>query len=137
MRIKHKLIIPWLPVGAWCVLIFVQSAFAAPDIGPDWPCLDKLAHLGIYGLLAVLLCRGLAAHARWQGRPLKLVMAATILTALYGLSDEWHQSFVPARTADVADWLADLTGGVLGCGAYLLIRKARSLRAGRHSFPVN
>jgi VanZ family protein len=29
---------------------------------------------------------------------------------VYGASDEFHQRFVPGRTADVLDWLADSLG---------------------------
>jgi VanZ family protein len=57
-----------------------------------------------------------------------------VLTALYGLSDEWHQSFVPARYAEAGDVLADLLGGLLGSGFYLLVRKigARVQRPASH-----
>lgn len=37
-----------------------------------------------------------------------------LVGALYGLSDEWHQMFVPGRFADPRDWIADLVGLVLG-----------------------
>ena len=28
-----------------------------------------------------------------------------VLGALYGITDEWHQMYVPGRMPDVADWL--------------------------------
>jgi VanZ family protein len=37
-----------------------------------------------------------------------------VFCSLYGASDEWHQSFVPGRMVEVADWLADSIGGVIG-----------------------
>ena len=133
---NSKLLTHWLPVFLWCAIIFAQSAFATPDIGPHWPYMDKFAHLGIYGLLAVLLCRALHAGTHFSGRPLKLALTVTVLTALYGLSDEWHQSFVPARNAEAADLLADLLGGVMGSGVYLLIQRISSLWTGRKSLGV-
>jgi VanZ family protein len=33
---------------------------------------------------------------------------------LYGISDEFHQYFVPGRSVDVYDVLADALGGLLG-----------------------
>jgi VanZ family protein len=36
------------------------------------------------------------------------------LAVLYGLSDEWHQSFVPGRTPDVVDILTDAIGAAIG-----------------------
>jgi VanZ family protein len=43
-------------------------------------------------------------------------LAAIALTTAYGMSDEWHQSFVPGRTADITDLRADATGAILGTG---------------------
>jgi VanZ family protein len=41
--------------------------------------------------------------------------------ALFGLSDEIHQSFVPFRTADAWDVLADALGAALGVGFYFML----------------
>ena len=41
-------------------------------------------------------------------------VALIVAGALYGATDEWHQSFVPGRDASVLDWLADLCGVTLG-----------------------
>jgi VanZ family protein len=41
------------------------------------------------------------------------------LATLYGLSDEWHQFYVPQRMSDWADVLADLVGSTLGCLTYI------------------
>ncbi|MFZ1986120.1 MAG: VanZ family protein [Desulfatitalea sp.] len=121
----------WLPVVVWCAIIFVQSAFAAPDVVPHWPYIDKFLHAGVYALLGVLLCRALNTLRDWQGHPLKLVLMATLLTALYGLSDEWHQSFVPERSAEVADLLADLIGGLVGSWAYRVAQKSGPRRTAK------
>ena len=135
MRIENRFVRYWLPAIVWCAIIFAQSAFATPDIGPLWPFFDKMAHTGIYALLGLLLCRALNTLDGWQARTARLLLTATVLTALYGLSDEWHQSFVPARHAEAADLLADLLGGLLGSGLYLLVGKLNiSPRTRRKSF---
>ncbi|MCA9424620.1 MAG: VanZ family protein, partial [Candidatus Omnitrophica bacterium] len=48
---------------------------------------------------------------REMGR--KWILIAIALSALYGISDEFHQSFVPERTSDIFDWFADLVGASL------------------------
>lgn len=111
----------WLPVVIWCAIIFFQSAFATPDIVPSWPYIDKVAHIGVYALLGLLLYRALQATTPRRVQPVLLFVTATILATLYGLSDEWHQSFVVERTADLWDLFADLIGAGLGSGGYLLI----------------
>ncbi len=42
-----------------------------------------------------------------------ILVTAFVLVALYGLSDEYHQSFVPGRTATLWDWLVDLLGALV------------------------
>jgi len=42
-----------------------------------------------------------------------LAMTTIGFCSLYGLSDEWHQSYVPGRQSDAMDWLADSIGGGL------------------------
>jgi VanZ family protein len=120
----------WLPVVIWCAIIFFQSAFATPDVVPSWPYIDKVAHIGVYALLGMLLYRALQATTPWRLRPIHLLVAATILATLYGLSDEWHQSFVVERTADLWDLFADLIGAGLGSSGYLLIMA--KFRKGNH-----
>lgn len=47
-------------------------------------------------------------------------IVSVLFCALYGLSDEWHQSFVEGRDADIYDWFADMLGAVL---LVLVVRK--------------
>jgi VanZ family protein len=118
----------WLPVIALCAVIFWQSSYATPDILPRWPYQDKILHGGVYGLLAGLWIRAFNTLKGFRGRGRLLLITGVALATLYGLSDEWHQSFVSARTADPADLLADFCGSLIGGWAY--IRFAR-LPAGR------
>jgi hypothetical protein len=113
----------WLPVIALCVIIFWQSSYATPDILPGWPYQDKALHAGVYGLLAALWARAFNTLQTFQGRRRLLLWTGIVLATLYGLSDEWHQSFVPARTADAADLLADFCGSIVG--SWIYVRFAR------------
>ncbi len=68
---------------------------------------DKVGHLVLYGILGATLAR-----PRWlQGVPFG---ALVLIGALYGASDEWHQSFVPGRQVSALDWIADLFGVAVG-----------------------
>ena len=121
----------WLPAIALCTLIFLQSCFATPDVLPSWPYQDKVIHAGIYGVLAALWVRAFNTLPSWQGRRGRLLFIGIALATLYGLSDEWHQSFVPARSADAADLLADFIGSLIG--SWLYIRFALISRSVRPS----
>ncbi len=95
-----------LLVAATIFFASSHSRVAAPHITN----FDKLAHFAVYGLLATLLVR--------RRRGPRAIALALVITSLYGASDEWHQSFVPGRSSDVADWLADTLGGALAVALY-------------------
>ena len=77
-----------------------------------FPHVDKVAHLGLYALLTGLLAWGIVRG--FPGRNLGWVLGLSVgLSALYGVSDEFHQAFVAARQSDVLDWVADAAGSLL------------------------
>jgi len=76
---------------------------------PDIPNLDKLLHAGIYGVLAATTMFAVQEN-RWHARPCMVGVSVVIFCLLYGVSDEWHQSFVPGRTPDILDIAADTFG---------------------------
>lgn len=89
-------------------LIFALSAQpGVPGLMPEIPGLDKAAHALEYAVLGLLLAR--AFGGGWRR-----VLAAVAVAALYGLTDEWHQSFVPGREATLGDWAADWAGALAG-----------------------
>jgi len=76
-------------------------------------------HFIAYALLGALFLR--AFKTTRIKHHLKLIFALSVLfSSLYGISDEIHQSFVPYRTADVMDVIADILGSVFGVGVFLL-----------------
>ena len=96
----------------WAALIFFLSH--QPDLPSPpfaFPGLDKIVHAGSYALLAILLVLADAEPRRawWWA----------VLTALYGISDEVHQAFVPGRRADVADFAADASGATLAIAVWM------------------
>lgn len=107
----------WLPVVVWAAGIFALSSLSHPPTpGPSFPFKDKVGHWALYFTLAVLITRaGRQAH-NWS-LP-RAVLFAILLTSVYGASDEFHQAFVPHRTCDAFDWMADTLGGVAGAAAY-------------------
>jgi len=99
----------------YCAFIYWlsnQSSLPAPQ----WfPYQDKLHHAGAYFILAGLTVRAFRhfiAKLNW------LLFGSLLFSSLYGISDEWHQSFVNGRYSDVNDWLADTLGAALCLGLY-------------------
>jgi len=106
---------------AWAGLLFGVSSI--PDLQfPvrvfSWD--DKIQHALAYAPLGWLFLRAIAWEKNFNRRALWLVI---LIGALYGATDEMHQHFVPGRTADWTDWLADTIGVALG--AWLFYRWRR------------
>lgn len=93
-------------------LIFIASERPVPS-GPDVPGTDKLVHVAVYGLLATIVCR--LGKQGW-----KAAVGGFLVASAFGAMDEWHQSFVPARSAEFADWVAD----TIGAGVAVLLYTA-------------
>lgn len=91
--------------------IFWMSSRSTLPVPVWFPHQDKLAHAVVYFVLAILFWRS-ARHVIQS--PLVLAWVSVGLASLYGVSDEWHQSFVEGRSADWLDWLADTVGAGLG-----------------------
>jgi len=106
----------WFPVIVYCALIFIQSSRPVPESIPEIPYLDKLLHAGAYALLGALFFRAYRTTA--LADKLYFIIILSILSAgLYGISDELHQYFVPFRSADILDALADFVGSAMGAFA--------------------
>ena len=58
----------------------------------------------------------LDAKGRFSGWPAWL---AVLIVSAFGVTDEWHQSFVPGRDCDVFDWLSDTLGAALAVILYV------------------
>jgi VanZ family protein len=109
-----------LPVVAVCIFIFWQSSFPSLNSQPLFPLDDKVMHIGAYAFLAFLAARNLKQEKPFFSQT-KLMVFAILFAALYGLSDEIHQAFVPARTASFWDFAADTIGSILGAFFYFYV----------------
>lgn len=98
----------WGPPLALMGLIFFLSA--QPDLSSGLGAWDlvlrKIGHACVFGLLCGLLWRALRTTVPQR----RAIAAAWIVTVLYAISDEWHQSFVSGRHGSPVDVLIDAIG---------------------------
>jgi VanZ family protein len=142
----------WLPALIWMALIFSASSdvesFAhssrilAPLLHwlfPQMPddtmylivlIVRKCAHMTEYAVFALLLWRALRKPMKNDPRPWiwREARLALLMVALYAASDEFHQMFVPERTARVTDVLIDTAGGAASLLALWLLGRRRKHR---------
>jgi VanZ family protein len=102
------------------IAIFIQSSIPGdelPEVGFEYA--DKIAHFIIYSILFILFFYSL----KYQNKSIKLQKYAAefalLFTAFYGMTDEIHQSFVPNRSSEFNDWLANVSGAIV---MYLIVK---------------
>lgn len=103
-----------------------------------WPFLssipygDKAGHVGLFGTLS-LLCNLAFPNRRPSRLPSWITKTSLVLLTIVTL-EEISQAFLPARSLDLFDWLADLLG--IACGqalALAILGKGGSTRTTRTS----
>ena len=125
MRVKTKIIKflnLWLPVILWAALIFKFSSGIVPTASQVyWQdfAVKKVGHFLLFGVLAVLIYRGLIGQG--LSRKNAAILAVT-LALLYGATDEYHQIFTQGREARVRDVFIDGIGaGAVICFVYSVL----------------
>lgn len=104
-----KAIIYWILVVLYAGFIFYLSS---GPVTVDIPGNDKLHHMGEFAILSFLLYQALRSSFKNE-QPMKIAFLVIILAILYGISDEFHQSFVPTRSSDIYDVVADASGAII------------------------
>ena len=118
----------WGPTAVWAAVLFLLSAVPLTGEVSWFPVNDKVIHVGLYGVLGITLARArVHSGVTWPH------VAFVMLGALYGITDEWHQAFVPGRSVSLLDWIADVTGVLLGYTVFLIMI---SNRAAEDSHPA-
>lgn len=105
-------------------VIFIGSSHPNPLTLPGTGYSDKFMHFFAYTILSYLTARALLWKREIPDEK-RYLLGAIVLVALYGVSDEFHQYFVPERDASAMDLLADFIGSF--CGA-MLFKKANDAK---------
>ena len=106
----------WWIAAAWAIVIFLLSSIPGKSM-PQIPGLqyDKVIHALVYSVLGALFFLALRHTSSLATG--KIVALAALFALAYGLTDEFHQLFVPGRSAELYDALADGIGGLIGATA--------------------
>lgn len=111
---RTELVLAWLPAVVVMSSIWAVSSTEVPISAIEsFPLRDKGIHAVEYGLLGFLVShatlRTWPRHAVWRRAAVGLLIAVA-----WGVLDEIHQAFVPGRTPDALDVLADFVGASVG-----------------------
>jgi VanZ family protein len=131
----------WVPVLLWMSFIFWMSTgtfsaqntsmiiepilyFLMPSISPEkiamiHGLMRKLGHVTEYFILGILLFRAFSSGSK-KLRNLRWAFYSLLVVVLYAAGDEFHQLFIPTRTASLCDVGIDSLGGILSQGVSVL-----------------
>jgi VanZ family protein len=119
--VRRSFLTIWGPfLAALAIIFWLSSLSTVPGASYFW---DKFLHAFGYAGLGILALR--AFHGGFTPARLVPTLLAGVAVLLWGISDEFHQSFVPGRDASALDLLADMIGFLLAVALF----HAQNLRA--------
>ncbi|HRN25734.1 MAG TPA: VanZ family protein [Ignavibacteriaceae bacterium] len=110
---KHHKYLFNIPLIIYWLILFLLTSLpssSAITIGVS----DKIEHFGAYGLLSGILYLNLFFQNKFKVLKKYPATFTVLIASFYGLLDELHQLFVPGRSAEIFDWVADFSGAVVG-----------------------
>ena len=115
MKMSFKKFIPGI---AWFFVVLVLICLPGKDIPQvGWLTginFDKVVHIGVFGLLAVLFCWPFYRSSFTKKERLQYFIKIAIATSIWGLTTEFIQKFfIPSRSFDLLDWAADSIGALI------------------------
>jgi VanZ family protein len=119
--LKILFIIQWIIASA---IIFYLSSLPRIEFVPeDILRYDKVVHFFVYLIYGLSTNFFVYALIKYKIINKRTYIIAIIIAVLFAASDEFHQSFVPNRTASVYDFIADFLGILLSIEIFALILK--------------
>lgn len=122
----------WGAVGVYCAGIFLVSGLSHPPGAAHIAGHDKLAHAVAFMVMAGLVSMAASVSIRrWSTRG--WAWFGWLFAVVYGATDEIHQRFVPGRSSDVFDLLADAIGASVAAVVFYFWHVRRRGGPSRHT----
>lgn len=99
------------------------------------PIVRKMAHFSIYAMLGILTMNYMNTI---EGKKMsKKAICALAFCVLYAITDEFHQYFIPGRSAEIRDVLIDSSGALMGIlltiGTTKIVKKLKTNIERKHA----
>ena len=114
---KRKVYLVYVPLIVYWIVLFIATTIPTSSL-PSVAVSDKIKHFGAFFGLSVLLSLTLMYQSKVLFFKKYFVVSAIVISSIYGMLDEIHQSFIPGRYSEFLDWVADSVGAA--AGAYIV-----------------
>ncbi len=109
----NKIIFSWIILLVYLFFIFYFSSLPkieALEKTPEFYLRDKLLHVIEYGILGFLTYNAFKTNKILNE---KIFFYTIMFATIYGITDEYHQMFVPNRIFSITDIIADFFGSLV------------------------
>lgn len=109
--------------GIIMLILLLMPSNDLPDLKPYYifPGVDKVVHIGIFYILALLLYWESAMKSKWKGNKWVTVAKVVVSTVIFAFLTEEAQRHVSSRTADMFDIYADCIGIGMATFSFLIL----------------
>jgi len=114
----RKALLFWGPLAVYALLVVYVSLTPKPPEGPDIPGIDKFYHFALYAVMGWLLARAVTSGSTAGKGARRVVVVAALAGFFFGVLMELGQEFVPERSPEALDAVANGVGALLGSIAY-------------------
>jgi len=111
--IKHRRILVYFPFVFYWIVLFIATSLPSNKL-PEFSLSDKVLHFSAYFVYGFLLFSTIILQTRFKKIKAQRILFSIFSVMLYSIIDELHQNFIPGRSAEFWDWVADMSGGVTG-----------------------
>lgn len=119
---QKKITLVYAPLIIYWIALVIGTSLPTVSV-PSVAFGDKIVHFATYLILSALLNLTLLYQNKNDLLKSKHTVSAFIIVSIYGALDEIHQGFIPGRSQDIFDWLADTIGALAGVFLLLYLLK--------------
>lgn len=120
---ENKVNLVYLPLIIYWIFILVFTSIPTVPFQGIFAFEDKVEHLFAYFVLTVMLALALHFQQKFLIISRNFLIFALLIGLFYGAFDEIHQYFIPGRSCELLDWVADSVGSFLGIGVVYFFLK--------------
>jgi len=116
----------FLPLIFYWIILFIGTSLPSDNFSDIVDIGDKFKHFSAYLILAFLLSLNLHFQEKWEKLSKNFLFFTLVICFTYGAFDEIHQIFIPNRSAELLDWIADILGATSGgLLAYFFLKRIK------------